>query len=1214
MLFRHSTTVVVSIATLFALSGCGGGDSSDTSPSATLTNTSSAYLKDSKVEGVTYTCGSTIGTTDINGTFEYAVTDCTDVTFKIGGITLGSIPTTNLNPDNIFYPADVANVEYNNTNDTQVVQIAQLLQSLDNDKNPNNGITIDSNTSKVLEEITLNLADGITFDELNTSLSQLGFTLIPQDYAIAHYEDTLRTDLNISIDTVPPAPVIITTTIPNEIYTSTFPVTLNGERYAKVYIDGIFTGITIDANNTAIVDINISQTDINITNNITLKDDLNNTSVPTNITLFKPSFATLDAREVLLIKDALETSTDPRNFTYTPVYNTPNDYNITYSEPRRVPTTEDQNYIVTADIIKGNASTSADFNETVPFSQELRDIVEVSTLKSIVTSRDINYTRQWETGDDFNITFSEPRRAPTTETQIYNVIATITKGNASDRTEFSETVPFSQELRDIAEIYAVKTAISTSTSPRDYEYTPIWQTGDTLSITFSEPRRNPSTEDQRYEVTATLTKGTASDIISFEEFVPFSQELRDQEEIEKAKSFYETVENPRTSNYSQKWNTGEPITVSFNPSSMKTPTAIDQSYPVTITITKGEQSTTATYTEIVPTTNVNITLGDDSIALINDEYTLAYTVTDGGIFQKIGEEDKFIGTAFSIDASTLSVNSSEELLNYITQNSNLSGFNQVSINKSIDGSLTARYEINTNDTNLYELLENLLAAVNYSIENIDLSQFQDVDNMIVDFYIEYDPVNASYVIMALSDKELEFDSDITKIVNKDSIVQPQENIVNEEESFTITNSIKKGDFLFVMDDSGSMSEEQSAAIEAISRTFSSAINKYGLDWKATVIGTGDMSSYSSLIQNPSENNITSLSTQLNLGTSGSGDERGLKNAYTALTESYVTIREDSSLTIIYASDEVEHSNLNEFGETDTDFSDSYFVQNGIKYDVIIPTNFTIDNDYATRMAIATSGDIANIYNYESGYDQMMDLAVRYAIAKSSTTKLRYPALASSITVFVDGNKTTQWEYDPNEYAIVFDQSNAPAIGSEVTVIYSHLDYSQMLSDAKEAFELLEDDEKRSFRYSNVNITFDPALPIYLTDSNNTYDVTVTFEALGYTETSTYEETVAPKSYTVDTITDWLENGMTYESQNHTDNTTSTLHITLLKDMNLTYTVSSENSYDYLTIQKNDSQILHKSGEESGSIELQNGDILEITYSKDGGVSSGDDKAIISFIE
>ena len=311
-----------------------------------------------------------------------------------------------------------------------------------------------------------------------------------------------------------------------------------------------------------------------------------------------------------------------------------------------------------------------------------------------------------------------------------------------------------------------------------------------------------------------------------------------------------------------------------------------------------------------------------------------------------------------------------------------------------------------------------------------------------------------------------------------------------------------------MDDSGSMSEEQSAAIAAIERTFSAAVTKYNLDWKATVIGTGTNDTYSALMSDPSENNISKLTQQLNLGTSGSGDERGLKRAYYALSNNYVTPRANSSMSVIYTSDEVEHSLLSEFGETDTDFTNSYFAQNGITYDVIIPTSFTTANDYATKMNIVTEGSRANLTNYDSGYDQMMDDVVRKAMAKNSSVKLQYPALASSITVFVDGNKVTTWEYDPSENAIVFPASSMPAVGATVEVVYSHLDYTQMIADAISTFNVLADDQKRVYTNNSLDITFDPALPVAALDnSDQTYPVTVTFSKLGYSDTTTFQETV-----------------------------------------------------------------------------------------------------------
>ena len=609
-----------------------------------------------------------------------------------------------------------------------------------------------------------------TTEDINSTVLGLGLTLVPKDYAIAHYEDTLRKDLNITVDTVPPAPAIITQ-IPSETYADTTPITINGEVGAQVWIDGFYANTNIDSNNSATIDVNTSNnTDTNNTANIVLKDASNRSSTPVVVSIFRPSNTTLNARDIARMKTQIEASSSPRAFVYTPIYNTGDDYNITFSENRRTPTVETQTYNVTATLTKGTVTDSVTFTETVPYSQDLRNAAEVAALKQAITSRNFTYQRMWPTGSDYSVSFSENRRTPTVETQTYNVTATLTKGTVTDSVTFTETVPYSQDLRDSEEVDAIQAALEALTDKRSpFSYTQKWNTGSQYNIVFSEPKRIP--------------------------------------------------------------------------------TAIDQSYTVTITITKGSQERTIQYTEFVPTANVKITLGDGTTTLINDEYTDAYTVTNGGIFQKVGLESQFIGTAFSVDASQISnLTSSNDLLNYLINNSNLSGITQISLNNAQDGSLVARYEITAIGTNLYELLESLLGAFNYSIiDNIDLTQFEDVNSTIVDLYVEYDTNNDSYMIVTLTDKTIDVNSDIAKIVNKDSIVQTNETIVNEQETFTMNSITPKGDFLFVMDDSGSMSEEQAAAVEAIERTFAVSTTKYGLDWKATVIGTGSSDTYSSLI-------------------------------------------------------------------------------------------------------------------------------------------------------------------------------------------------------------------------------------------------------------------------------------------------------------------------------------------------------------------------------
>ena len=158
------------------------------------------------------------------------------------------------------------------------------------------------------------------------------------------------------------------------------------------------------------------------------------------------------------------------------------------------------------------------------------------------------------------------------------------------------------------------------------------------------------------------------------------------------------------------------------------------------------------------------------------------------------------------------------------------------------------------------------------------------------------------------------------------------------------------------------------------------------------------------------------------------------------------------------------------------------------------------------------------------------------------------------------------------------------------VVLSYVD------EAKTAFDALAVTDKRAYTNSNVNVTFDPAQALTpLTDANQTYDVTVTFEKDGYTRISTYEETVLAINYQITSNTDWLENGNSFTSQNHNNSTTGTLTMTILKDTTIDYNVSSESGYDYLEILVNGTSQVKVSGVQTGTLNVNQNDTVEITY-------------------
>ncbi len=121
------------------LSACGGGGSSPDDPSvepATPTSptevTKTGVFTDSAVANIQYHTATQSGFTSGLGEYEYVEGET--VTFSIGGIALPPVPATGR-----ITPADMTD---GGSSADQLTNILRLLQSLDEDGNPDNGITI----------------------------------------------------------------------------------------------------------------------------------------------------------------------------------------------------------------------------------------------------------------------------------------------------------------------------------------------------------------------------------------------------------------------------------------------------------------------------------------------------------------------------------------------------------------------------------------------------------------------------------------------------------------------------------------------------------------------------------------------------------------------------------------------------------------------------------------------------------------------------------------------------------------------------------------------------------------------------------------------------------------------------------------------------------------------------------------------------------------
>lgn len=184
-------------STLLALTACGsGGSSSNSTPAKPpAIQTAQGVFLDSAVEGLGYRSGTLTGFTDNTGAFQYEVGET--VTFSIGDIVIG----TATGADTIMPLELVASAT--DATDPMVINIARFLQTLDDDGDPDNGITILVSVRDLAADLTINFDQSIeafTDDgEVQTAITTLTTVtnagarmLVTAAAAQAHLNNTLQ--------------------------------------------------------------------------------------------------------------------------------------------------------------------------------------------------------------------------------------------------------------------------------------------------------------------------------------------------------------------------------------------------------------------------------------------------------------------------------------------------------------------------------------------------------------------------------------------------------------------------------------------------------------------------------------------------------------------------------------------------------------------------------------------------------------------------------------------------------------------------------------------------------------------------------------------------------------------------------------------------------------------------------------------------------------
>lgn len=298
----------------------------------------------------------------------------------------------------------------------------------------------------------------------------------------------------------------------------------------------------------------------------------------------------------------------------------------------------------------------------------------------------------------------------------------------------------------------------------------------------------------------------------------------------------------------------------------------------------------------------------------------------------------------------------------------------------------------------------------------------------------------------------------------------------------------KADFLFVIDNSGSMSEEQNA-VRANSLAFFDRLNLLGVDFKIGTITTDN----SNLRGIGFTNNRAEFDSQIQAGINGSGTESCVYYAEKALSTSSPnnmnailtnglgalnTVgnagypRAGSTLSVICITDESDaYTKLDGSGSNSDaprfDLTNNIFIQNNITLYGIIPLNASGDHDSCVgvngnanvylnfsnsifptaalnlkTLSLNTGGNVSSICG--ENYGAFLQLIADSVAAKATSYSLSRVPISSTIKVYLNGVEierttspapgSTGYKYLSSENKIVFT-GTLPSAGTTIQIAY-----------------------------------------------------------------------------------------------------------------------------------------------------------------------------------
>lgn len=284
---------------------------------------------------------------------------------------------------------------------------------------------------------------------------------------------------------------------------------------------------------------------------------------------------------------------------------------------------------------------------------------------------------------------------------------------------------------------------------------------------------------------------------------------------------------------------------------------------------------------------------------------------------------------------------------------------------------------------------------------------------------------------------------------------------------------QKVDFLWVVDDSGSMQTSQTAVANA-GTLFGQRLQNAGLDWRAGAVTTGwYASAYDGSFRDWTSNASTMtgwFSGGGSFGTNGSGIEEGFAGAQTFIGRTHPSsnpglARTDAQVHLIFLTDTHEQSSVSP-AAMNTYLAQHFPGQRAVAHGVICPegTRCTTQDDpedavgkYHTLIR-QTGGVIGNITVFNpanpTAAQQQQQAntidAILSAVIGGTGTQLQRPPISATIKVAVAStrgtcnaadvprDRTNGWDIDPATRRIVFFGNCIPsAAGIQVAVSYKY---------------------------------------------------------------------------------------------------------------------------------------------------------------------------------